>query len=141
MARKQSSARSGMESYPQKFFELMIAAQQGKGFAITLPARNFAVNMRHRWHHFRRDMIGQGVPGAEAMANLVASLRDETDGSCTLIFTNLGAALDDKNSPAERMPQPQPQQPKQPTQNEDDEFYRKIFKAEPPKRRDEGSNK
>lgn len=83
-----------MQSYPSILWDVLKAAAEGRGFEITLPAKNFAVALRHRYHYFRRDTIAQGTPGAEKLANMMCSLQLGADGSAKLVFVNLGAVLE-----------------------------------------------
>lgn len=92
-----------MESYPEIFWGALKAAIENKDFIITLPAKNFAVSTRQQFHYFRRDVIARKHPGANKLANFMCTLREEPDGTCTVVFNNLYKSFE--TVPAPVLPQ------------------------------------
>ena len=100
MVKKAGVKHSSLESYPEVFWEILKAAEKGEDFILPFPAKNYAVNARHRFHYFRLELIRQSFPGATKLTNFNCSIK-EVNGECLLHFFNLGAVFEVKKEEEE----------------------------------------
>ena len=83
---------SKLDTFPTVMWDVLAAAIAGKEYVIDLPANNFAVSMRHRFHSFRKALIAEKFPNADALTNMMTTIREE-DGRFKLVFVCLAEAL------------------------------------------------
>ena len=81
-----------LETFPAVFWDVLASAVTGREHTIELPARNYAVNLRHRFHNFRKSLIRERYPNAAALTNVMCSIR-EVEGKWMLVFVSLAGAL------------------------------------------------
>lgn len=77
--------RDRMAGYPEWFLGLASDLHAGlKTFTVKCDKHNIAINLRQRWHLFRKDLVFDKHPHANAAINTSVSVEDDK-----LIFTNI----------------------------------------------------
>ena len=66
--------RMGLEGFPGVFWEVLAAATRGEDIILPAPGKNFAVNIRHRFHYFRKELLSQSYPDAGKLTNFLRTI-------------------------------------------------------------------
>ena len=78
-----------LTTYPAVMWEVVAAAKQWRSLTVEAGAENVAVNLRHRFHYFRKTMIKQRHPDGAMLTNIMCSIV-----GTSVQFNYLGHVLD-----------------------------------------------